>query len=148
MADEPEEALDERMERIQRRAENFRELLRDGDEVTIAFSDGEVHVAESYRSVFERKHAKLYGRLICIEAQLSTGWLPYFLGLSVVIMLNSQFYLFLAAKGGRLFALAAIPFHLLFHFYNGISFLIGLARYSLRRAATAPRDAVSAPSNR
>jgi hypothetical protein len=72
----------------------------------------------------------------------------FFLGLSIVIMLNSQFYLFLAAKGGRLFALAAIPFHLLFHFYNGISFLIGLARYSLRRATAAERNAVSAPSNR
>jgi glycosyltransferase involved in cell wall biosynthesis len=52
--------------------------------------------------------------------------------LSVVIFLNSGFYLFLASKRGRLFALAAIPFHLLFHFYNGISFIIGLTRYSWR----------------
>jgi glycosyltransferase involved in cell wall biosynthesis len=72
----------------------------------------------------------------------------FFLGLSVVIMLNSQFYLFLAAKGGRLFALAAIPFHLLFHFYNGISFLIGLARFSLHRSQSPAASEVSAPSNR
>src|SRR5215475_2011688 len=81
MSDEPEEALDERMDRIQRRAENFRELLRDGDEVTIAFQDGEVHVAESYRSKFERKHAKLFGRMLSIEAQMDAGLFPYFVAL-------------------------------------------------------------------
>jgi hypothetical protein len=77
MADEPEETLDERIERIQRRAENFRELLRDGDEVTIAYQDGEVRVEESYRSKFERKHAKLFGRMLSIEAQMDAGLLPY-----------------------------------------------------------------------
>jgi len=56
--------------------------------------------------------------------------------LFVVVLLNTQFYLFLAEKKGGLFALAAIPFHLLYHFYNGISFVTGLARYLLvaRRA--------------
>jgi glycosyltransferase involved in cell wall biosynthesis len=44
-------------------------------------------------------------------------------------LLNSHFYLFLAAKRGLLFAVAAIPFHMLYHFYNGISFLIGTLRY-------------------
>jgi hypothetical protein len=81
MADEPEEALDERIERIQRRAENFRELLRDGDEVTIACQDGEVHVEESYRSKFERKHPKLFGRMLSIEAQMDAGLFPYFAAL-------------------------------------------------------------------
>jgi hypothetical protein len=81
MADNTEEALDERLERIQRRAENFRELLRDGDEVTIAFQDGEVHVEESYRSKFERKHAKLFGRMLAIEAQMDAGLFPYFAAL-------------------------------------------------------------------
>jgi glycosyltransferase involved in cell wall biosynthesis len=56
----------------------------------------------------------------------------FFLLLSIVVMLNSQFYVFLAGRTGRLLALAAIPFHLLFHFYNGISFLIGLGRYFFR----------------
>ena len=46
-----------------------------------------------------------------------------------VVLLNTQFYLFLAEKKGRAFALAAIPFHLLYHFYNGISFLAGISRY-------------------
>jgi hypothetical protein len=81
MADELEEPLDERLERIQRRAENFRELLRDGDEVTIAYQDGEVHVDESYRSKFERKHPKLFGRMLSIEAQMEAGLFPYFAAL-------------------------------------------------------------------
>lgn len=57
----------------------------------------------------------------------------FFLLLSIVVMLNSQFYVFLAGRTGRLLALAAIPFHLLFHFYNGISFLIGVARHLFRK---------------
>jgi len=57
----------------------------------------------------------------------------FFLLLSIIILLNSQFYVFLAGRTGRLLALAAIPFHLLFHLYNGISFLIGGARYLSRR---------------
>jgi glycosyltransferase involved in cell wall biosynthesis len=50
--------------------------------------------------------------------------------LVALIFLNNQFYLFLAAKRGRWFALAAVPFHLLYHFYNGLSFAIGLCRFA------------------
>ena len=57
----------------------------------------------------------------------------FFLLLSIVVLLNSQFYVFLAGRTGRLLALAAIPFHLLFHFYNGVSFLIGGAKHLFRR---------------
>lgn len=81
MADEAEDTLDERLEGIQRRAENFRELLKDGDEVVIALQDGEMHVEESYRSKFERKHPKLYGRMLSIEAQMEAGVFPYFAAL-------------------------------------------------------------------
>ena len=56
MSDETDDTLDDRLERLQRRAENFRELLKEGDEVTIALADGEMQVAESYRSQFERKY--------------------------------------------------------------------------------------------
>ncbi len=52
--------------------------------------------------------------------------------LIALVVLNNQFYLFLAAKRGRAFAIAAIPFHLLYHFYNGISFGAGLIRFSWR----------------
>jgi glycosyltransferase involved in cell wall biosynthesis len=57
-----------------------------------------------------------------------------------IVILNNQFYVFLAGKRGRTFALAAIPFHLLYHFYNGVSFGVGMARFlfsSLRRPAMA-----------
>jgi hypothetical protein len=78
MAEDSEDTLDERLESIQRRAENFRELLKDGDEVTIGLLDGEMHVEESYRSRFERQHPKLYGRMLAIEAQMDAGLFPYF----------------------------------------------------------------------
>src|SRR5213594_4227459 len=82
-SDEPDETLDERLETILRRAENFRDLLKDGEEVTIAYQDGEVHVEESYRSKFERQHPKLFGRMLAIEAQMAAGWFPYFAALMI-----------------------------------------------------------------
>jgi glycosyltransferase involved in cell wall biosynthesis len=57
-------------------------------------------------------------------------------------ILNSQFYLFLVQNRGISFALAAIPFHLLYHFYNGVSFLIGLLRHLCSRTPGAIRDGV------
>src|SRR5262249_19364271 len=47
-----------------------------------------------------------------------------------LVALNNSFHLFLAARRGRFFAIAAIPFHLLYHFYNGVSFVAGLVRYA------------------
>jgi glycosyltransferase involved in cell wall biosynthesis len=49
-----------------------------------------------------------------------------------LLILNNEFYVFLAAKRGKPFAIAAIPFHLLYHFYNGISFSVGLIRHTWR----------------
>jgi glycosyltransferase involved in cell wall biosynthesis len=57
-----------------------------------------------------------------------------FMILATLGLLNSTFYLFLAGKRGVLFMLAAIPFHLLYHFYNGVSFLVGVFLY-LRKPA-------------
>ena len=75
-----------------------------------------------------------------VRSVASLGLQPLFLisllGTIILIALNSQFYVFLAAKRGRWFALAAVPFHLLYHFYNGISFGIGLLRHSFRPAHT------------
>ena len=81
MADELDETLEDRVERVQRRAANFLDLLKDGDEVTLARHNGEMFVEESYRSKFERKHAKLFGRMLSIEEQMRGGTFPYFLGL-------------------------------------------------------------------
>jgi glycosyltransferase involved in cell wall biosynthesis len=70
---------------------------------------------------------------------------PVFIGFMVLFILglmNSSFYLFLAGKRGVLFMLATIPFHLLYHFYNGISFLAGVFLYVKRRGAPPGKAAV------
>ena len=61
--------------------------------------------------------------------------------LAALGLANSSFYLFLAGKRGILFMLGAIPFHLLYHFYNGVSFLAGLFLYLKRQAE--PRRALA-----
>ena len=58
--------------------------------------------------------------------------LGFGLALSAIVLLNIPFYFFLAGRMGRLHALAAIPFHLFFFFYSGLSFLFGLGKYFLR----------------
>jgi GT2 family glycosyltransferase len=80
----------------------------------------------------------LAANMILVLKHLPDHWLVngFLLVLIALIVLNNQFYLFLAARRGKLFTLAAIPFHLLYHLYNGISFLIGLARYSWRSFAS------------
>ncbi|HSW50893.1 MAG TPA: glycosyltransferase family A protein [Bryobacteraceae bacterium] len=61
-----------------------------------------------------------------------------FLVAAAIVVVNNQFYTFLAAKQGRLFALAAVPFHLLYHLYNGISFAAGVVRFYWRKLARRP----------
>ena len=61
-----------------------------------------------------------------------------FLVTALIVVLNNQFYLFLAARRGRFFAVAAVPFHLLYHLYNGISFIAGITRYSWGRLMHKP----------
>jgi hypothetical protein len=56
-----------------------------------------------------------------------------FLLLLALIIANQQFYLFLATERGKFFALAAIPFHLLYFFSCGVAFIIELARFQARR---------------
>ena len=63
--------------------------------------------------------------------------IPVVLVLVLLGLLNSQFYIFLAAKRGIPFMLAAIPFHLLFHFYNGVSFGVGVVLHLWTRQPSA-----------
>jgi hypothetical protein len=60
------------------------------------------------------------------------------LTLLALVVLNSEFYLFLAGRRGRSFALAAIPLHLLYHAYNGVSFVAGAIVYFVKRPANQP----------
>ena len=55
--------------------------------------------------------------------------------LLAVLSLNSRLYVFLTRHRGPWFALAAIPFHLLYHFYNGICVVAGTALYWWRKTA-------------
>jgi len=61
-----------------------------------------------------------------------------FMVLAILGLMNSQFYLFLAGNRGIPFMLAAIPFHLLYHFYNGVSFLFGIGLHLTRQRADEP----------
>jgi GT2 family glycosyltransferase len=49
--------------------------------------------------------------------------------LAGLLLANQQFYLFLAAERGKFFAVAAIPFHLLYFFSSGVAFLIELVKF-------------------
>ena len=104
-----------------------------------------------HRYEYENERRKRYVRrmsalVIAIVAALTVVYLPtnpFLYGLLLVlvalIVLNTQFYLFLAAKQNRTFAMAAVPFHLLYLLYSGASFLAGMTRFYLFRSA--PRTA-------
>lgn len=72
-----------------------------------------------------------FSALVYMVSHLPSHMLVFavFLIAVAIVFVNTNFYLFLAAKQGRVFALAAVPFHLLYHVYNGISFTVGLTHY-------------------
>jgi glycosyltransferase involved in cell wall biosynthesis len=84
-----------------------------------------------------RKWHRMVGMgFICVSMVVAAIYLPAhhlmlacFVVLLLLGLLNSQFYLFLAGKRGISFMLAAIPFHLLYHFYSGVSFIIGFVNH-------------------
>jgi glycosyltransferase involved in cell wall biosynthesis len=94
-----------------------------------------------------RKIHRITGMIFIVASiAVSTYYLPAHhlmlasLGiLAVLALLNSQFYLFLAGKRGISFMLAAIPFHLLYHFYSGVSFIIGFLNHTLMSRAPQPK---------
>jgi hypothetical protein len=76
-----------------------------------------------------------------------TIWLVAMLTL---VVLNKQFYLFLAGTKGKLFALAAIPFHMLYFISSGLAFLLALVRYCLETIhspASLPAEKIKAKAN-
>ena len=58
--------------------------------------------------------------------------------LLVLIALNKQFYTFLAGTKGKLFALAAIPFHLLYFVSSGLAFMLAFGRYKFEKLQGSP----------
>ncbi len=87
-----------------------------------------------------RIYSLLTGLCLGGTAVFIVSFMPYhpmivapFIILILVLFINSQFYVYLGGRKNFLFALTAIPFHLLYHFYNGISFCAGTLLYWIRR---------------
>ncbi len=78
-----------------------------------------------------------YSLMAAVLVWIYFPWKPMvfllFLTLLALIVLNQQFYVLLAAERGKFFALAAIPFHLLYFLSSGIAFLIGLIKFKFER---------------
>jgi GT2 family glycosyltransferase len=62
-----------------------------------------------------------------------------------LLMLNIQFYAFLAADRGKLFAIAAIPFHMLYFLSSGVAFALALLRHTAGRMRGSQAAAKPAP---
>jgi GT2 family glycosyltransferase len=60
--------------------------------------------------------------------KLGLGFLIILLAL---VLLNNNFYLFLAGQRGKMFALAAIPFHILYFISGGVAFFVAMVRHRL-----------------
>jgi glycosyltransferase involved in cell wall biosynthesis len=55
-----------------------------------------------------------------------------FAALLAVMVINRRFYSFLAVRRGLVFTAQAMALHLLFYFYNGIAFLLGIVYWAYR----------------
>jgi glycosyltransferase involved in cell wall biosynthesis len=68
--------------------------------------------------------------------------------LLTLVALNKQFYLFLAGARGKMFALAAIPFHLLYFISSGVAFMLAMIRYRLGMVNHPPSISTGRPKAR
>ncbi len=57
-------------------------------------------------------------------------WVPLLTIALFIFLLNYKFYAFFARKRGVMFALAVVPFHLLYYFYSVASFVLGVGLYA------------------
>ena len=97
-----------------------------------------------------KTHRILGIAFICASVCVAALYLPAhhlifgcFAVLVLLGLMNSQFYIFLAGNRGVAFMLAAIPFHLLYHFYNGLSFIAGASLYARSSALSGePRPSI------
>jgi len=90
-----------------------------------------------------------YSLLAALLVWIYFPWKPMvfllFLLLLALIAMNQQFYVFLAGKQGKFFALAAIPFHFLYFFSSGVAFLLEFTRYQAFRIFGLSRRRGGAP---
>ncbi len=107
------------------------------------------------RGKLKKSHRWLGIIFICFSVLVAALYLPaqhhlIFACFAVLILLgllNSSFYIFLAGNRGLAFVFAAIPFHLLYHFYNGISFIAGLVVYLLPARSTRKNAPLTSPTD-
>jgi hypothetical protein len=92
-----DETQEERLGRIQRWAENLRDVLKDGDEIVVRLLEGQVQVEESAFSKFQAAYPRLWGRLSSLDAQMETGcglYVAAFVGVSAVCVgIHRQWWL-------------------------------------------------------
>ena len=93
---------------------------------------------ESRKWVAKVAGGLLIAAVLFVAAQPGVHMLNVLLlaGGGILILLNARFYALLAAKRGRTYALAAIPFHLLFFLYSGIAFLVAVCRHFFNQRCT------------
>jgi hypothetical protein len=66
--------------------------------------------------------------------------------LTAISWINRAFYAFLASRKGWLFAIAAVPLHILYFLYSGLSFALGVGSHLLSRTRSSPNPAAILPS--
>jgi glycosyltransferase involved in cell wall biosynthesis len=94
-----------------------------------------------YKTQIARKLTGIaYGVYLVASLLFIATYLPatvpitcFFVMLLAIVAINRQFYFFLGQHMGWLTAFTAIPFHVLFYFYNGVAFVTGIVNYVLRQ---------------
>ena len=96
--------------------------------------------------VWRRRTGVLVGGYCLLVAGLVWVYFPwtpvgsvFLLLLLTLLLLNMRFYLFLAGNRGKLFALAAIPFHLLYFTSSGLAFIFAAIRHGLGKLGKSSR---------
>jgi glycosyltransferase involved in cell wall biosynthesis len=96
------------------------------------------HRYASKEGAWQRRTRLVIGAYILLVAGMVWIYFPwtpigcvFLLLMLTLLVLNKQFYIFLAAKrqGGKLFALSAIPFHLLYFASCGLALTVALASH-------------------
>ncbi len=79
----------------------------------------------------------IIGALALVQLQIVlVVWVAMLFG---NLALNREFYRFLGTRRGWGFALSVVPLHVLYHFYSGVSFMVGAARHVWRSTFEATR---------
>jgi glycosyltransferase involved in cell wall biosynthesis len=100
------------------------------------------------REVWRRRTGVVVGGyciLVMALVWIYFPWAPigcvFLLLMLTLVVLNAQFYMFLAGNRGKLFALAAIPFHLLYFASSGVAFGVALVSHAYGKLTNRSRRA-------